>query len=112
MNKERAMNKEQASGTWKKVKGEIKGKWGKLTDDEIESLKGNLDELVGLLQNAYGYAKEKAEQEYEDFKNSLDVVWDEVKRNKSFGFIAALSLASLVATTSLLTLAIFRKKNC
>jgi uncharacterized protein YjbJ (UPF0337 family) len=43
--------------------GEVKEWWGKLTDDDLTRVDGNRDKLVGLLQERYGYAKERAEQE-------------------------------------------------
>ncbi len=65
------MNKDQIAGEWKSIKGKIKEKWGKLTDDEITQINGKREQLVGKLQSKYGYAKEKAEQEIKDFENQL-----------------------------------------
>ena len=65
------MNNDIFKGNWTELKGKIKSKWGKLTDDEIETFNGNLDQITGNLQKAYGYAKEKAEAEYQDFKQSI-----------------------------------------
>jgi len=61
------MNEEVLKGKWKEIKGGIKEKWGKLTDDDLTVVEGNKDKLLGLLQQKYGYAKDKAEQEYKDF---------------------------------------------
>lgn len=65
------MNKDIAEGNWSEIKGKIKSKWGKLTDDEIETFKGNMGQIAGKVQKAYGYAKEKADAEYTEFKQSL-----------------------------------------
>lgn len=65
------MNKDQIAGEWKSIKGKIKEKWGKLTDDEITQINGKREQLVGKLQSKYGYAKEKAEQEIKDFETHL-----------------------------------------
>ena len=54
-------------GMWKQVRGEAKSKWGELTDDELDKVAGERDKLLGLLQEKYGYAKIKAEQEIEEF---------------------------------------------
>jgi len=40
---------------------------GKLTDDDLTQVEGNKDKLLGILQQKYGYAKDKAEKEYNDF---------------------------------------------
>ena len=54
-------------GKWKEIKGEVKEKWGMLTDDDLTAVEGNKDKLLGLLQQKYGYAKDKAEKEYQEF---------------------------------------------
>ncbi len=54
------MNQDQLSGKWKELKGEIRNQWGKLTDDELESTKGNIGAISGLIQQRYGDAKESA----------------------------------------------------
>ena len=65
------MNKDTVSGDWKVLKGKIKESWGKLTDDEIDSLKGNMDQLQGHIQKAYGLTKDEATKKYNEFKDSL-----------------------------------------
>ncbi len=54
------MNQHEMSGKWTELKGEIKNKWGKLTDDEIEGTKGNLTAISGLVERHYGEAKESS----------------------------------------------------
>ena len=56
------MNWDQIKGNWKQVKGAVKAKWGKLTDDDLTFINGKKDELAGKLQERYGYEKEKAVQ--------------------------------------------------
>jgi uncharacterized protein YjbJ (UPF0337 family) len=58
-------------GDWEQVKGKIKHRFGRLTDDAIESMKGNLDLLSGKLQSTYGYAKDQADREFESFKATI-----------------------------------------
>ena len=57
------MNSDVFAGKWKQMKGQAKEWWGKLTDDDLATIEGNRDKLVGALQERYGYAKERAEQE-------------------------------------------------
>jgi uncharacterized protein YjbJ (UPF0337 family) len=59
-------------GKWKQLHGEVQEQWGKLTDDELDQVAGNFDQLVGLVQERYGYAKQKAEREVESWLESLD----------------------------------------
>lgn len=57
------MNKDQADGNWKQLKGKVKEKWGKLTDDDLTVIEGKREQLVGKIQERYGYQKEAAEKE-------------------------------------------------
>lgn len=61
------MNADVLRGKWKEIKGGIKEKWGKLTDDDLTQVEGKEEQLLGLLQKRYGYTKEKAQDEYEKF---------------------------------------------
>ncbi|MBC0855111.1 CsbD family protein [Pantoea stewartii] len=62
------MNKDEASGNWKQFKGKMKEKWGKLTDDDMQVIEGKRDQLVGKIQERYGYAKDQAEKEVTDWE--------------------------------------------
>ena len=59
-------------GKWLELKGQVKQKWGKLTDDDMTKLTGKQEELVGVLQQRYGYAKEKAETEINNWLRDHD----------------------------------------
>jgi uncharacterized protein YjbJ (UPF0337 family) len=65
--KEVNMNADILKGQWKEIKGDIKTKWGKLTDDDLAEIEGKEEKLLGILQKRLGYAKDKAEQEYKEF---------------------------------------------
>jgi len=60
------MNKDIIKGDWKQLSGKIKQKWGKLTDDDLIRAEGNKEYLIGKLQEHYGIAKDKAEQNLRD----------------------------------------------
>lgn len=57
------MNKDVLEGKWKQIRGEAKAWWGKLTDDDLDRAAGKLDVLSGLLQEKYGYTRERAADE-------------------------------------------------
>jgi uncharacterized protein YjbJ (UPF0337 family) len=57
------MNKNIFEGKWKQMRGQIKATWGKLTDDDLEKIAGNYEKFIGLLQERYGYNRERAEEE-------------------------------------------------
>jgi uncharacterized protein YjbJ (UPF0337 family) len=61
------MNQDVLEGKWRQLSGEIKRRWGKLTDDDVDIAKGDLDVLAGKLQERYGYARDRAQREIEDF---------------------------------------------
>lgn len=64
------MNKDTWQGDWNILKGKVKEKWGKLTDDDLTQIKGKKDQLLGALQKRYGYAKEVAEKEIANWEKS------------------------------------------
>lgn len=59
-------------GRWQEVKGQVKQKWGKLTDNDLAQLNGKTEELVGILQQRYGYAKVQAEIEIANWLRDYD----------------------------------------
>jgi len=65
------MNWDQVQGNWKQMTGQIKEKWGKLTDNDLTTTAGKRDQLAGILQQRYGYAKEVAEEELDAFVSTL-----------------------------------------
>jgi uncharacterized protein YjbJ (UPF0337 family) len=66
------MNWDTAKGDWKQFKGKMKEAWGKLTDDELDVVAGQRDELVGLIQKTYGIAREEAETQLRQFEHTFD----------------------------------------
>lgn len=67
------MNKDILKGKWMQVRGEAKKVWGKITDDELDQIEGNMDQLVGKLQEKYGYTREQAEKEIDSFRRKFDL---------------------------------------
>ncbi len=61
------MNWDQVKGNWSQFTGKVKEKWGKLTDDDLTAAAGQRVQLLGILQKRYGYAKERAERELDEF---------------------------------------------
>ena len=65
------MNTDVLAGQWKQIRGKVQEQWGKLTNDELDQINGRRTELVGLLQERYGYAKDRAEREIDRFMSKL-----------------------------------------
>ncbi|MGB5475231.1 MAG: CsbD family protein [Gammaproteobacteria bacterium] len=55
-------------GNWKQFKGKVKAQWGKLTDDHLDVIAGNRDQLAGKIQETYGITKDETEQQIKDFE--------------------------------------------
>jgi uncharacterized protein YjbJ (UPF0337 family) len=65
------MNWDQIEGKWKEMKGKMRSKWSKLTDDDVEAIGGKKDVLLGRLQQRYGYKKDEAERELDNWINTI-----------------------------------------
>jgi len=57
------MNEDILEGKWKQVRGNVRNWWGKLTDDDLDRIAGKSDKMVGVLQERYGWTKERANEE-------------------------------------------------
>ena len=69
------MNKDQADGNWKQLKGKVKEQWGKLTDDDLTVVEVKRDQLVGKIQERYGYQKDQAEKELNECETKNKYHW-------------------------------------
>jgi uncharacterized protein YjbJ (UPF0337 family) len=65
------MDWDRIEGNWKQFTGKVKEKWGDLTDDDIAKINGKREQLEGVLQNRYGYAKDKAREEVDMWSRDL-----------------------------------------
>ena len=69
------MNKDILEGQWKQIRGEAKSWWGKLTDDDLTRVAGKYESLAGVLQEKYGYTRQRADEEIDkrlkEFEASL-----------------------------------------
>lgn len=64
------MNKDTMEGNWTELKGKVKQKWGKLTDDKLDQVNGKRDQLSGEIQQAYGVSRDEADKQVKDFEES------------------------------------------
>jgi uncharacterized protein YjbJ (UPF0337 family) len=65
------MNRDQMEGNWKQIKGKVRAKWGDLTDDDVASIEGRREALVGKIQERYGSAKADAEKAVDRWLDDL-----------------------------------------
>jgi len=61
------MNEDILKGKWRQLKGEVKSQWGKLTDDDLDRVEGDAEKLIGRVQERYGYQRDEAKREVDDF---------------------------------------------
>ncbi len=80
------MNRTQLQGRWRQIRGRVRERWGRLTNDDLDVIAGRWDRLVGIVQERYGLTREQAERQVDDFLATLDDV-------KSPGIWTAVALA-------------------
>ena len=66
-----AHNKNIMVGKWEQIKSRVKQRWGRLTDDQLNRISGNHDELAGLIRERYGYTHKKARKGVDEFIQRL-----------------------------------------
>jgi len=57
-----AINSQELQGQWNKLRGQVKERWGQLTDDDLQMQGGNVDQLVGRIQQRTGESREAIER--------------------------------------------------
>ncbi len=65
------MNWDQVKGEWKFMKGKAREAWGEITDDELDEISGEREQLEGLIQKRYGKTKEAAQKEVDSWINDI-----------------------------------------
>ena len=65
------MNEDIIQGKWTQIKGSLKSKWGKLTDDDLNVIEGRREQLEGKLQQRYGFAKDQIHKDVDDWFKTL-----------------------------------------
>jgi uncharacterized protein YjbJ (UPF0337 family) len=66
------MNWTTIEGKWQQVKSDLKARWAKLTDEDIDLLEAKKDKLVGKLVERYGMLKDEAEKQVDEWTRKLD----------------------------------------
>jgi len=61
------MNEERLKGKWNQIKGELKKKWGKLTDDDLTYTEGHFDKMLGRIQERTGEKKEELQRFFDRY---------------------------------------------
>ncbi|MEQ1841570.1 MAG: CsbD family protein [Verrucomicrobiales bacterium] len=65
------MNKLELKGDWNIIKGNLKQKWAKLTDDDLQLIEGKQDELLGRIQKRTGESREAVERAIDEYRSAI-----------------------------------------
>jgi len=65
------MNWDRVEGNWKQVMGQAREKWGELSNSDLERAAGRRDQLVGMVQETYGIAKDEAQKQADEWAKAL-----------------------------------------
>ena len=68
------MNWDRIEGNWRQVKGSVKQRWGRLTDDQLDVIAGKRDSLVGKIQETYGISRDETEKQLVDWQTRMKAV--------------------------------------
>jgi uncharacterized protein YjbJ (UPF0337 family) len=66
------MNEDTLKGQWMQLKGKVREKWGKLTNDDVDQIQGHSQQLVGRIQERYGVARDEAERQVKDWMSATN----------------------------------------
>ena len=61
------MDWNRVEGNWKQMKGKVKEKWAKLSDDDLALIKGKREQLEGKIQERYGLARDQVRKDVDDW---------------------------------------------
>ena len=64
------MDENILKGQWTQLKGRVREKWGKLTDDDLDQIQGRSEQLVGKIQERYGVARDEARRQFDSWAPS------------------------------------------
>jgi uncharacterized protein YjbJ (UPF0337 family) len=77
------MDNNKFKGNWHEFKGEVKRKWGKITDNDLLECEGDYEKFLGIAQKRYGDEKEAvqswandwySEREQEEIRRRHDTI--------------------------------------
>ncbi|HLJ13121.1 MAG TPA: CsbD family protein [Bryobacteraceae bacterium] len=77
------MNSDRMQGDWKQLKGKVKEKWGRLTDDDLTVINGQTEQLIGKIQERYGIARDEAENQFKAFQSGYSQGKTEAEYHRS-----------------------------
>ena len=77
------LNEQVVKGNWTELRGRVKDRWGSLTDDDLVRAEGQVDTLVGIIQQRTGESREHIEHELDQMTDDYGSKADKVRRKAS-----------------------------
>jgi uncharacterized protein YjbJ (UPF0337 family) len=65
------MNWDRVEGNWKQLMGQARAKWGEISKSDFERTAGRRDQIVGIIQEKYGIAREEAQKQADEWVKAL-----------------------------------------
>jgi uncharacterized protein YjbJ (UPF0337 family) len=65
------MDWDRISGNWEHWKGRIRDRWGRLTEDQLDVIAGQRDQLAGQIEVSYGLSREEAERQLRTWERNV-----------------------------------------
>jgi uncharacterized protein YjbJ (UPF0337 family) len=75
------MDANRFKGSWRQFKGELKQKWGELTDDDLLEAEGGYDKFLGVIQKRYGEKKDEVRKWADDWHSAQEQ--EEIRRRQA-----------------------------
>lgn len=66
---------DRLAGNWKLLKGKLRERWGDLTDDELDRLQGQREQLIGRLQERSGRERAEIERDVDTLSRDVNYSW-------------------------------------
>ena len=63
-------NEQILEGNWKEIKGKLRKKWKQLTDDDLPQIRGEADQIIGVIQHKTGEARDAIERYLQEVSGS------------------------------------------
>lgn len=61
------MSRDMLRGQWPELRGRLRQRWGRFTDDDLECIGGDRDLLMGTIQRRYGHSRQQAQFDLDDW---------------------------------------------
>jgi uncharacterized protein YjbJ (UPF0337 family) len=101
------LNTDVLQGKWKQIRGKVTEQWGDINDRDLDKIEGKREQLVGLVQEKYGYTKGKAGREVDVFLKKINL--RPASSNHAFGILAVF-IGSLLTIAAIQVLASRRQQ--